>query len=237
MGTDAVCQRPCNPRRPHRNPRDPPIDGTVVTDVRRLRVVATVALIAAFALVAVPAPADSRVPSSFDRPEPDLFPAGGDRGCAPRDADDDHTSRSGGPFRRDPGSRFDPVRASSPLRAAPGSVRGRPDPAGGEGQVGEPLSVAQRPRDLLVRPGPLWQRDGLRSQADEEDGRCGPPHAAVRDARPVPQCQDRRRGHGQGDRPRALRVGSPVRPVPRPVRPAGPLLHRTDPVAVRPGSR
>lgn len=41
--------------------------------MRHLRVVATVALIVAVAMVAVPAPVGSRSPSSFEPPNPDLF--------------------------------------------------------------------------------------------------------------------------------------------------------------------
>jgi rare lipoprotein A (peptidoglycan hydrolase) len=50
-----------------------PIDGTLVPDVRHLRVVANAALIVVLASVAVPAPVGSRVPNPFDPLEANLF--------------------------------------------------------------------------------------------------------------------------------------------------------------------
>ena len=50
-----------------------PIRGTVPTDVRRLKVVASVALIAILASVAVPGPVGSWVPSPAATVDPDLF--------------------------------------------------------------------------------------------------------------------------------------------------------------------
>ena len=105
-------------------------------DVRHPRVVASVALIAVLATVAFPGPAGSRVPSPFDQPDVDLFQQAGDRGCCPRDGDDDRTPRSGGPFRRDPGPRLDAVRASPANGAATGSAGCCP--AQGERQVEAP---------------------------------------------------------------------------------------------------
>ena len=87
-----------------------------------------------------------------------------DGGCCPRDDDDDRTPRSGGPFRRDPGSGLDDVRASPADGAAPGSVRRCPAHGDGQGRQAEP--VALRRQRLVVRPGPVRQRHRVRPDAD-----------------------------------------------------------------------
>ena len=83
-------------------------------------------------------------PASIDQPDPRPLPASGGRGACPRDGDDDSAPRSGGPVRREPGSRLDAVRAGPANRAAPGSGSAPPSPRPTRGSISQE-PVAARP--------------------------------------------------------------------------------------------
>ena len=117
---------------PRRNHAEPPIRGTVPADVRRLKVVASVALIAILATVAVPGPVGSWVPSPAATVDPDLFRrvevAALARGTPMTIQPQDPGARSAGTLDQgstliEPDLRTEPLPA--PVRPAQPAARGR----------------------------------------------------------------------------------------------------------------
>ena len=160
------------------------IHGTVRSDVRRLKVVASLALIAILAVVAVPDPVGSRAPSPAATVDPDLFRrvevAALARGTSMTIQPQDPGARSAGSLDQrsiliEPDLRTEPTLA--PVRPAQRVATPTLDQH-------EPL--ASRSRHLVVRAGPLWQRDRVRPEADQDPGRGRPSDPPVRDARHLP---------------------------------------------------
>ena len=135
---------------PRRNHAEPAIRGRVPTDVRRLKVVASVALIAILASVAVPGPVGSWVPSPAATVDPDLFRqvevAALAQGTPMTTTPQDPGARSAGSLAQ--GSTIiEPDLRTEPL---PALVRRRP--AGRPGRVDQHEPLASRWRHLVVRP-------------------------------------------------------------------------------------
>ena len=94
-------------------------------DVRRPKVVAIAALIAAFATVAVPGPAGSRAPSSLSNPAPDLFASveiASVRGPAMTPSPLDPGARSDGNL-DESSTLFEPAQNDEPLQARPAAAQ------------------------------------------------------------------------------------------------------------------
>ena len=144
-------------------------------DVRHPWVVASGALIALLATVAVPVPVGTRSPSSFDVPDTDLF-ASVEIAAAVRG-----TSMTINP---DPGARSDgtletgstllePDQRTEPTQARPRAAQ--PTVTATQGRA---VPVAQGPRRVVVRPRLLRRADGVRAQDDDRrwsasrTGRC-----------------------------------------------------------------
>ena len=121
------------------------------SDVRRPRVVACMTLIVVLAW----SPSRDRSVSERQVRSQPMRPTSspGERRCVCPRVGDDRPARSGGPFRRDPGSRLDPPRAISANRAAPGSALTLPSPRPGRESVSK-NPWRHRPRDLVVRARP-----------------------------------------------------------------------------------
>ena len=176
--------------------------------------------------------------SRFVGPQPRIASGSGPlptcrgRGACPRDGDDDPASRSGCPVRRNPGSRFDIVRAGPANRAAPGS--GTPRPAATRRRLHQQEPVALGRRCLVVRPDLLRAPHGLWLRDDDVTPGSRPPDPAVWDAGHVPQPGERSLTDASGRRSRPVCVqpglGSHWRRVPG----AGALLHGLLRMEVRP---
>ncbi len=215
-------RRPDEPRRDHRIRR---IHATVGSDVRRPKVVASMALIAILAMVAVPGPVGSRVPSPASTVDPGLFHrvevAALARGTAMTIQPQDPGARSAGNLDHgssliEPGLRYEPSLA--PVRppqrvATPGTIS----------KV--PLSPWRHDRNISwYGPGLYGHGTACGQTLTKTLVGCRPPDAAVRHAGHLPL--QRRDADRSGHRSRPVRVRSHLGPQPRRLRQARALLHR-----------
>ena len=201
-------------------------------DVRHPWVVASGALIALLAMVAVPGPVGSRGPSPFDVPDPDLF-ASVEIAAAVRG-----TSMTITP---DPGARSDGSLETGSTLLEPDQ---RTEPAQARPRTAQPAvtatKVARYPwhkdRDVSwYGPGFYGEADRVRAHDDEDAGRRRAPDAAVRHPRDLPGSRQRPDADPAGRGPRTVRERADLGPDRRRLPEAAPLLHRTDLLAGSPG--
>ena len=208
-----------------RNPAIRPFDAMVAADVRRPRVVASVALIALLATVAVPGPVGSRVPSPIPTAGPESLPTRRDRGACPRDGDDDPAPRSGGPFR--PGTWIRARRCSS-RPSEPSHPRLRFDAAqtSADGRARSTRTRGARTATCPgTGPGFYGKRTACGLAMTQTPRRRRPPHAAVRHAGHLPEPGQRPDADAAGRRSWPYVSGRDLGPDRRRLPDARALLH------------
>ncbi len=199
-----------------------------VSDVRHPWVVASGALIALLATVAVPVPVGSRSPSSFDMPDTDLF-ASVEIAAAVRG-----TSMTITP---DPGARSDGTLETGSTLLEPDQ---RTEPPQARPRTVQPTVTATKvarypwhkdPDVSWYGPGFYGKRTACGLETDDDPRRRRPPDPAVRHARHVQGPGLGSDAHAAGRRPRTVRQRADLGPDGRRLPEAPALLHRADVLA------